>query len=119
MILEVESADIEKLSVRLRTMGLEPVLHGPGRLAVIRGIDSLVRPELFAELPEVKSVSFVKEKQKLASVHSRPTRTVIDIRGVEIGGNSDPFVIAGPCSIESEAQIFECARIAAVNGAQA
>jgi 3-deoxy-7-phosphoheptulonate synthase len=119
MILELETgADIEKLSVRLRAMGLEPVAHGPHHLAVVRGIDSLVRPELFSKLPGVKQVSFVKEKQKLASIHSRPTRTVIEIRKVLIGGDQEPFVIAGPCSIESETQIFECARIAAENGAQ-
>lgn len=120
MILEVETeADIQKLAARLATMGFETALHGPGRLAVVRGIDALVRPELFAELPGVKRVYLAKEKQKLASVHSRPTRTVIEIRGVKIGGNHETFVIAGPCSIESEAQIFECARIAAENGAQA
>lgn len=117
MILEIEKeADIENLRRRLEAMGFQSSLHGPGRLAIVRGVDSLVRPELFSAFPGVKQVTLVKEKQKLASVHSRSHRTVIEIRGVEIGKGA-PFVIAGPCSIESEKQILECARIAAENGA--
>ena len=120
MILEFETeADMKILSARLEKMGFETAPHGPGRLAIVKGVDSLVRPELLTELPGVKQIISVKEKQKLVSVHSRPTATVIEIRGTQIGGGGEPFVIAGPCSIESEAQIFECARIAAENGAKA
>src|SRR5690348_11789684 len=117
MILEVEEgADLERLQKRLSAMGFQTSQHGPGRLAIVRGMDSLVRPELFSALPGVKRVTLVKEKQKLASVHSRLERTLIEIRGSKIG-DGHPFVIAGPCSVESEEQIFECARIAAENGA--
>jgi 3-deoxy-7-phosphoheptulonate synthase len=119
MILEVEtSKDLPILAARLKRMGLETKVHGDGHLAVVKGLDSLVRPELFALLPGVKQVIQIKEKQKLASVHSRSSRTVIEIQGVKVG-EGKPFVIAGPCSIESEAQIMECAKIASENGAQA
>jgi len=120
MILEIETGyDTQKLKSRLEAMGFEVAPHGPNQLALVRGVDSLVRPELFWELPGVKGVVSVKEKQKLVSVHSRPTRTLIAIGGRKIGEGEEPFVIAGPCSIESEAQIFECARIAAEQGAAA
>jgi len=119
MILEVETeADVELLSARLKTMGFEIALHGERCLAVVRGIDALVRPELFSFLPGVKRVVSIKEKQKFVSKHSRPSLTVIEIRGAKIGGG-ELFIIAGPCSIESEAQIVECARLVAENGAQA
>lgn len=119
MILEVETvADIERLMARLKMMGFESKIHGDRQVAVVRGLDSLVRAELFASLPGVKRVTCLKEKQKLTSVHSRPSRTVIEVGGKQIGAH-ELFIIAGPCSIESEAQMFECARVAFENGAQA
>jgi 3-deoxy-7-phosphoheptulonate synthase len=118
MILEIEEkSDLEALKKRLEAMGFQISCHGPGRLAIVRGVDDLVRPELFSVLPGVKRVILVKEKQKLTSLHSHPQKTVIEIGDVKIGGDR-PFVIAGPCSIESEEQIFECARIAFLEGAQ-
>ncbi len=120
MILELETeADAPKLQERLARMGLETTLHGPGRLAVVRGTDSLVRQELFDALPGVKRVVQVKDKQKLASIHSRSDRTVIEIKGVKIGEGEEPFVIAGPCSVESEAQMDACAKAAKEHGAKA
>jgi 3-deoxy-7-phosphoheptulonate synthase len=53
---------------------------------------------------------------KLASRHFRPQGTVIKIGNVEIGGDS-LVVMAGPCSVESEEQIEESARIVAEAGA--
>ncbi len=43
---------------------------------------------------------------------------MIEIKGKKIGG-SEIFVIAGPCSIESEEQLEACAQIAVKNGAAA
>ncbi len=45
-----------------------------------------------------------------------PTRTV-KVRGVEIGG-AEVVIMAGPCSIESREQIFECAEVVAGSGAR-
>ncbi len=43
---------------------------------------------------------------KLAGRGSKPQDTVIDVKGHTVGGN-ELFVIAGPCAVESEAQLFE------------
>ena len=52
----------------------------------------------------------------LVSRESKPERTVIDVRGCQIGG--DTFVvIAGPCSVESEEQIHQIAGHVATAGA--
>ncbi|QDU84378.1 Phospho-2-dehydro-3-deoxyheptonate aldolase [Planctomycetes bacterium Pla163] len=48
----------------------------------------------------------------------RSTRTVVRIGDASIGAG-EPFVIAGPCSVESPGQIEECARIVVDAGAQA
>ncbi len=47
--------------------------------------------------------------QMLASRGSRPTDTVVEVAGVKVGG-PDFVVIAGPCSVESDAQLFTTAQ---------
>ena len=54
---------------------------------------------------------------KLASREYKNEDTIIKVRDVEIG-NGNFIVIAGPCSVESESQIFSCANEVKVNGAQ-
>jgi 3-deoxy-7-phosphoheptulonate synthase len=53
------------------------------------------------------------------SMVSRKTRkedTVVNVNGIKIGG-SDIVVIAGPCAVESEEQLFETARAVKRSGA--
>ena len=47
----------------------------------------------------------------------RAERTIVRVRDVEIGG-CDIVVIAGPCAVESEAQILACASAAKAGGAR-
>lgn len=54
---------------------------------------------------------------KLASRNFHELDTVIDIKGVKIGGNK-LVIMAGPCSIEGEEQIFKLAEIVAESGAK-
>lgn len=54
---------------------------------------------------------------KLASRNFHELNSVIDIKGVKIGGN-ELAVMAGPCSIESEEQIFKLAEIVSKSGAK-
>lgn len=53
---------------------------------------------------------------RLAARESRPHPTVVEVKGVRIGG-PEVVVIAGPCSVESEAQLFETARAVRAAGA--
>ncbi len=54
---------------------------------------------------------------RLASREFHPAKTVVTVSGVRIGAG-DPVVIAGPCSVESEAGIVEAALAARTAGAQ-
>lgn len=54
---------------------------------------------------------------KLASREYKEEDTIIKVRDVEIGGDGF-IVIGGPCSVESELQIFSCANEVKANGAQ-
>ncbi|RAP25881.1 3-deoxy-7-phosphoheptulonate synthase [Candidatus Marinamargulisbacteria bacterium SCGC AG-343-D04] len=58
----------------------------------------------------VESVFPVSKPYKLAARSSKQEDTVVDVNGVQIGGGAC-VVFAGPCSVETEDQINESARI--------
>jgi chorismate mutase/prephenate dehydratase len=57
----------------------------------------------------------VKVSYRLASRQHKPDDTIVDVRGVKIGG-SRFVVIGGPCAVESREQIFACARAVKESG---
>lgn len=67
-------------------------------------------------LPGVAEVVRITEPYKLASHAFKRDGSIFDIQGVKIGGN-DVVIIAGPCSVESESQIFTVAERVAKAGA--
>jgi 3-deoxy-7-phosphoheptulonate synthase len=72
---------------------------------------------VFEAMEGVQECHRIVSPYKLASRHFRPQGTVIKIGKVEIGG-PELIVMAGPCSVESEEQIEESARLVAEAGAQ-
>ena len=68
-------------------------------------------------LPGVAEVVRITEQYKLASRAFKREGSVFDIGGVRIGGNQ-VVVMAGPCSVESEQQIFTIAALVAESGAK-
>lgn len=71
-----------------------------------------VKPEfdhrLIELLPGVAEVIRITDPYKLASKYFKREGTVIDVKGEKIGG-AGVVIIAGPCSVESEEQIFAIA----------
>ena len=80
------------------------------------GDTSKIDEELVESLEMVESVKRISEPFKSANRKFHPEDMVIDISGVKIGGGSFA-IIAGPCSVESEAQILEVARSIKASGA--
>jgi len=68
-------------------------------------------------LPGVAHVYRITEPYKLASRSFKSEKTIINVGGVEIGGNNI-VVMAGPCSVENEKQIFTIAENVAKAGAK-
>ncbi len=68
-------------------------------------------------LEGVAEVYRITEPFKLASRTFKKEDTVISIKHVKIGGN-EVIMIAGPCSVESEEQIFKLAEIVSKAGAK-
>ena len=120
MLIELKpgtSVQEEKVLIaRLQRMGFQVKQSEQGRLAIIKGIDALVQPKAFEQLPNVKQVHALKSRYILASRHYKKDDTVIKIKGAQIGGGS-LFVVGGPCSIESDKQIQACAKAVKDSGA--
>ena len=72
--------------------------------------------EAIESMHGVESVMPILKPYKLASREMRPDDTVIRVNGVQVGGGTF-CVIAGPCSVESRAQILESARAVKDGGA--
>jgi 3-deoxy-7-phosphoheptulonate synthase len=72
----------------------------------------------FATLPGVRDVIPVSKPYKLASREFHPADTVVAIAdGLAVGG-PEVIVMAGPCAVESEAQIESAAAAVAAAGAR-
>jgi len=100
-----------------RERGLKAVpSHGAGRTSV--GVVSANRStdlDDVADLPGVEQVSPVSAAFKLVGREFQPEPTVIPVGDALIGG--DEFVVmAGPCAVESDEQINECAAAVAAAG---
>lgn len=65
---------------------------------------------------EVEKVVLIMAPYKIASLETREERTIVRARELTIGGGR-VGVIAGPCSVEGEAQIVEAARAVKQAGA--
>jgi 3-deoxy-7-phosphoheptulonate synthase len=103
-------AQVEAVQHRIRDLGLKPHLSRGEFRTIIGAIgdESLMRAELFAALDGVESVMPIMRPYKLASRDFHAEDTVLDVGGLKIGGQTIT-VVAGPCSIESEAQFRETA----------
>lgn len=102
----------------LRNMNLD-VHVSQGQDITILGLigdTSRVDMELLGSLEIVDSVKRVSEPFKQANRKFHPNDTIVQIGDVKIGGGYFA-VIAGPCSIETEDQIIECATAVKNSGA--
>jgi 3-deoxy-7-phosphoheptulonate synthase len=76
-----------------------------------------IDPREFELYDGVQEVVRISEPFKLTSRTWRKEKTIVRARGVEVGGDR-VVVMAGPCTIESEHQVFETARRVARSGAR-
>jgi 3-deoxy-7-phosphoheptulonate synthase len=98
------------VGVHRTTGATQTILAGVGPTATI----DLTK---FENLPGVLRVHRISSPYKLAGRGFRPEGTVIEFaNGVKLGGEQ-VVVMAGPCSIENEAQIFETAKRVKAAGA--
>jgi 3-deoxy-7-phosphoheptulonate synthase len=80
------------------------------------GDDRPIENHTFELLSGVDKVVRILQPFKLASRDFHPENTVIDVRGVPVGGQQ-LTMIAGPCSVESRSQLMETAHAVKEAGA--
>ncbi len=115
---EATREDIDRVVARIEELGLgSHLIEGAERTVV--GVVGKTYPELrpmFEVLNNVDEVVPVSKPYKLSSREFNPPDTIIDVKGVRIGGG-ETVVMAGPCSVESEEQLMATARAVKAAGA--
>ena len=102
----------------LKQMNLDVHISKGAEVTVLGliGDTSRVDMELLSSLEIVSSVKRVSEPFKQANRKFHPNDSIIQVGNVKIGGGYFAM-IAGPCSVESEAQIIEVAEAVKASGA--
>ena len=111
-------AEVKK---RIKELGYKPhVIHGETRNVIGAVGDERGKAVLHTleSLPGVESVVPILKPYKLASREVKPDPSVVEIApGLSVGGGQ-LVVMAGPCAVESEAQIVETAHAVKAAGAR-
>jgi 3-deoxy-7-phosphoheptulonate synthase len=113
--------DLEELTDKLKSRGFGVhVSRGVERTIVgcigVLDTEKADLSEQLQALPYVERVVIISKPYKLVGRAFRPEGTVIEVRGVPIGGDR-LTVMAGPCTIESEEQLMQTARFVKEAGA--
>ena len=112
-------AEVDQVVDRARSMGFDVQLNvGTEKTVVaILGSDTgKASTDAFAVLPGVQTVTRIMKPYKLAAREFHPQDTTFDVGGLVIGGKR-LVIMAGPCAVENEQQLFETAKLVKKAGA--
>ena len=94
------------------------VIPGAGRVAISEvSNQGYVEDAAISRLPGVSHVIHVTKPYKLVSRDFSPENTVVTIGELKLGEGCPPVSMAGPCSVESEEQVFSTAELVKKAGA--
>src|SRR5262245_31925382 len=116
----ISDGDVEAVCRRVIELGYQPhTIRGEFKTIVAAVGEERGRADLrlLEALETVEAAMPVQQPFKLASREVRPQPSEIRVNGVVIGGPR-LVVMAGPCSVESEAQVLEVADAVKAAGAQ-
>lgn len=103
---------------RVEELGLAGhLIRGQERTVI--GVVGRTYPEvgqMLENLPGVEEIVPISKPYKLSGRELHPEDTVVEIGNLRIGGG-EVFVMAGPCSVESEEQLLQTARAVQAAGA--
>ena len=111
MARDTASEDLENVRLRIEGRGLRAQINLGEERAVV-GVMGSIPPDFKDEMELMNGVSevvMVSKPYKLASKEFHPDNTVIKVGDAVIGG-PDPVIMAGPCSVEDEAQMVSTAK---------
>jgi len=111
--------EVQKVISVVEEMGYQATpMPGAQRTAVgLVGNDGRVDASRLEGLPGVQEVIHVSKPYKQVSREWRPESTVVRLAGGVTVGGPEVVAIAGPCSLETERQVLDSARIVKEAGA--
>jgi 3-deoxy-7-phosphoheptulonate synthase len=113
------TSQVDAVVAAVKAMGLiaQPI-PGSERTAIgVLGNEGYVDDSTIRDLPGVREVIHVSKPYKLVSRDFHPAPSVVEVAGVRFGNGLPPVIIAGPCSVESEAQMLTAAHLVKAAGA--
>jgi len=113
-----DPTQVDAVSARVRELGFTPhISRGESRIIVgAIGQHSAEAHQQLEQLPGVDQVMVITQPYKLASREFHEADTIIDAKGLRIGG-PHINIIAGPCAIEGRDVLFEVGREVKAAGA--
>jgi 3-deoxy-7-phosphoheptulonate synthase len=116
---DATASDIEKVLEVVDALGYRGhALPGESRTAIgITGNPGSIDPAHFENLPGVADAIRVTKPYKLISKDLRPEKSIVKVGNATIGG-PDLAIIAGPCALENEKQVFASAKTVFESGAR-
>ncbi|MFM2140854.1 MAG: hypothetical protein RLZZ25_1119 [Gemmatimonadota bacterium] len=119
---DASTEDVARVADLVRERGLTPqVMPGTAQTAIaVMGVEGRAVSAALKGLAGVAEVMQVEQPYRKAARAAHPEPTVVTLApGVHVGGDGPVPVIAGPCSVESEAQIIAAAHAVRAAGAVA
>lgn len=110
--------EVDRLIDKITGLGVQvnPVFGQDLIILGLVGDTSKIDPTQIEANHNVEKVMHVAEPFKKANKMFHPQPTVLDVNGTKVGGKK-LALMAGPCSVESEAQIVEVAKAVKKSGA--
>ena len=111
-------AEVDQLIDKINGYGVQvnPVFGQDLIILGLVGDTSKIDPTQIEANHNVEKVMHVAEPFKKANKMFHPQPTIVDVNGTKVGGKQ-LALMAGPCSVESEAQIVEVAKAVKQSGA--
>nr|WP_230371103.1 hypothetical protein [Paludibacterium denitrificans] len=106
-----QDCQIQAVIDKIRAAGLvEHVSRGTERTIIgAVGDERALTPDMFELMEGVERAMRVVKEYRIVSRETQPANSVINIRGVPVGGQTIQ-IIAGPCSVETAEQMSVSAR---------
>ncbi|WP_303850032.1 3-deoxy-7-phosphoheptulonate synthase [Seleniivibrio woodruffii] len=116
---DAAKADIDHVQNRLEQFGFKTSMSETNGRAILGAIgdERILREKPLFAMPGVEKVVPISKPYKLVSSDFKKTETVIDIKGVKIGGGN-VVVMAGPCSVENRDMLMYLAERTSKAGAR-
>lgn len=114
----VKKSEVDAITRKIKELGLTPhVSKGAVKLIIgVIGEKEHKYKDVFESFDAVESATPILKPYKLVSREFRKENTVIDIKGVKLGGDQ-LVVMAGPCSVDTRENLLACARAVKKSGA--